>query len=357
MIKFFLTIIITTFLLCGCSKESKCEIINFTSWGSITEVEIINKIIKDFELKNPNTKVNFIHTPQNYFQKLHLLFASNTAPDVIFINNLYLPLYYNHLEDLTNIIDKSKYYGQAIECLSIDEKVFAIPRDLSNLVFYVNTDIIPIKKNWTIEDLLEIAKKYTYNNFYGISFEDDIYFTLPYLSYFGETFNENFDYKQSQGFRFYKDLRDKYQVAPTKSQIGSSTLAQMFLDKKIGMYLSGRWMFPIISEKANFNWSIIAFPQGLNEQICDSSGWAISKYSKNKDLAIKFIKHLSSEESAEYFTKSGLIIPARIEASKVLNNNSHNEKVFLEIIKYSKKAKIPKDYKKIVDKFNSTAFD
>jgi multiple sugar transport system substrate-binding protein len=50
-------------------------------------------MLNDFETKNPDLKVEFIHVPQNYFQKLHLLFASNLAPDVIFINNLYSPIY------------------------------------------------------------------------------------------------------------------------------------------------------------------------------------------------------------------------------------------------------------------------
>ena len=98
MIKKILIILILSFFISGCSKKTSQEILTFTSWGSITEVKVLNKIIKDFEQENPNIKINFIHTPENYFQKLHLLFASNTAPDVIFINNLYLPLYVSHLE-------------------------------------------------------------------------------------------------------------------------------------------------------------------------------------------------------------------------------------------------------------------
>ena len=45
--------------------------------------------------------------------------------------------------------------------------------------------------------------------------------------------------------------------------------------------LSGRWMYPIISEKANFDWAVINFPYGEGKQYLDTSGWAISKNSKH----------------------------------------------------------------------------
>ena len=60
------------------------EIITFSSWGSITEVQILKKVLANFEKENPEIKVNFIHIPQSYFQKIHLLFASTLLlPNVI----------------------------------------------------------------------------------------------------------------------------------------------------------------------------------------------------------------------------------------------------------------------------------
>ena len=97
MLKRLIILLFIPLLLCGCNKDNRTEI-TFSSWGSVTEVGILNKIIKDFEEENPDIRINFIHIPQNYFQKIHLLFASSQAPDVIFLNNLYLPLYASKLE-------------------------------------------------------------------------------------------------------------------------------------------------------------------------------------------------------------------------------------------------------------------
>ena len=102
MLKRFLILLLLPLLLCACTKSTKEEI-TFSSWGSVTEVGILDKIIKNYENENPDVKINFMHVPQNYFQKIHLLFASNQAPDVLFINNLYLPIYSNKLEPLDDL--------------------------------------------------------------------------------------------------------------------------------------------------------------------------------------------------------------------------------------------------------------
>ena len=112
MLKKLLILLLIPFILCACEKNTKEEI-TFSSWGSVTEVRIINKIISDFEHENPDIKVNFLHIPQNYFQKIHLLFASSQAPDVIFINNLYLPVYASRLEDLSNFAVKTAIIRRA----------------------------------------------------------------------------------------------------------------------------------------------------------------------------------------------------------------------------------------------------
>ena len=353
MMKKIFVILISLFIFSGCSVKQNEELISFASWGSITEVKILKQIIADFEEENPNIKINFMHIPQNYFQKIHLLFASNTPPDVIFINNLYLPIYASKLEDLSNYIDDKEFFEQAITGLSYENKLLAIPRDISNLVFYINSDLVQdISNEWTLEDFLEIAKKSTKKEQWGAGFEEDIYYLFPYLSYYGEKFDNKFLFEESKGLRFYKDLRDKYQVVPKKSQVGSSTLAQMFLDKKIAMYLSGRWMYPKIREKADFQWTIKSFPVGKSPLPCDCSGWAISKDSKHKDSAIKFVRYLSGEKSAEVFTKTDLITPARKSASLYLNDKKHNDQVFIDIISKSKNTFVTKDYKKLVDNIN-----
>ena len=359
----FCSILICFIFLCGCNKQETKTIIEFASWGSKSEADILKPILSEFEKQNPDIKVNFMHIPQNYFQKIHLLFASNTAPDVIFINNLYLPVYANAgvLEELEAA---NKFYPQSLEALSFQGKLYAIPRDVSNLVIYYNKDIFDKKhipyphKDWTFNDFLITAEKLTDKHTFGISFEEDPLFYLPYLmSNGGGILHDEINKSESKkALKFYADLRKKYHVAPLKSESASATMAQMFLQQRIGMYLSGRWMVPKLREEAEFDWDIAQFPKGTKGSIVqlDASGWAIAKSSKHKKEAKKLIKFLSSKESCEKFVKSGLIVPARedVANSKYFLDGKKPEhsQIFLDIIKTSKPTPVTTDYREITDK-------
>lgn len=335
MLKKLLILLVLPFLLVGCAKKN-VEEITFSSWGSVTEVAIINKVIDDFEQENPNVKINFIHVPQNYYQKLHLLFAASQEPDVIFINNLYLPVYANKLEDLSSIIKKSDFYPQSLEAMSYEGKILAFPRDISNLVFFYNKNLVKIPSAWQFDDFIPTLD--SARGEFKTSFERDIYWAEPYIMTLGE----------AEGIEFYKKLEGKY--APNPSQVGSSTLAQMFLDGKIALYLSGRWMYPKITKSADFPVGIVRFP-GIVP--ADASGWAIAKNSKHKKEALRFVEYLASSRSIDYFTQTGLIVPARIDSAKKMKDGE----VFLEAISNSRVMKIDKNYRKNRDKINKELFN
>lgn len=366
LIKALTFIFVCMLFLCGCTAKDTRTTIQFASWGSKSETDILKPILADFEKNNPDIKVDFMHIPQNYFQKIHLLFASNTAPDVLFINNLYLPVYANAgvLEEL-NIDNQSDFYPQATEAMTWNGKIYAIPRDISNLVIFYNKDLFDKKnvpypnQNWTFEDFLQTAIKLTDKNTFGISFEENPYYYIPYLlSCGGDILPDKINTTESQyALNFYSDLRNKYHVAPKKYEIASATMAQMFTQQRIAMYLSGRWMVPKLREECKFDWDIVQFPKGTKGSIvqADSSGWAISKSSKHKDEAYKLIKYLSSKQSSDKFVSSGLIVPARIDGEKAFLDNKKpiNAKVFIDIIPTSKPTAVTIDYREIIDNLQS----
>ena len=180
----FLILLFLMFLLSKNSVDDKRVVIKFSSWGSQSEISYLLPLIAEFEQKNPDIKVEFVHIPQNYFQKLHLLYASNLAPDVVFINNYYLPKYVkaNLLEDLTPYIKKDEFFQKSVDCFTFDKKIYAIPRDVSNLVVYYNKNLfdtyrIPYpSRDWTIDDLINISKQFkteSKGEVFGLSYETE----------------------------------------------------------------------------------------------------------------------------------------------------------------------------------------
>ena len=263
------------------------------------------------------------------------------------------------IEELTDKVDTEEFFIQSIDAMSQNGKLYAIPRDLSFFVFYVNTDLVNLPpNNWRLEDLIKFSKSDKLKNRYTIGYEKGIYYALPYLKYFGggilnDLGEEIINTENSlAGIKFYKELKDKYKIAPQESDIGSMTVAQMFLNQKIAFYLSGRWIYPKISEKASFNWAVVNFPYGKLPIPCDTSGWAVSKNSKHKETAIDFAKFLSNEKNSKYFTETGLIIPANKKASLLLEDKKHNEKIFIEAISHSKNTIVNRNFNRITDRIN-----
>lgn len=370
MKKFVLILICLILISTGCRQKQDDNLV-FATWGSKTEVQILKELLSDFEKENPDIKVEFLHIPQNYFQKLHLMFASNLAPDVIFINNLNIPVYEKYLLDLNDIVkNKEDYYPQVLDTMTYEDRLLAIPRDVSTLVVFYNKDLFDKNnlsypnEDWNMTEFLDTAKKLTNNGIYGISFEENSLFYLPYMRAFGggilsPTGEQIMNSENSQkGIQYYSDLRNKYNIAPKKYQSASETMAQMFINGRLAMHLSGRWLVPKYREDIKFDWDIVNFPN-INEKssvTLDSSGYAITKSSKHKEDAVKLVEFLSSDKAIQKFTTTGLIVPARIDTINsqafLDNKKPKNSKVFIEVIKNSEKTPVNKHYKEITDKLD-----
>lgn len=368
------------FLFAFQNNKTNRDVVQFASWGSESEINILKPILKDFEEQNPDIKVDFMHIPQNYFQKIHLLFASNTAPDVLFMNNQYLPVYANAgvLEDLSNEFEFDKFYTNSVDALKWQGKIYGVPRDISNTVIFYNKDLFrrynvsEPEQDWDLDDLLNKAQKLTDlpENF-GVSFEETPLLYLPYMTTCGgwtnsdtnDYFEQNVLSRENnrKSLNFYADLRNKYHVAPKKEESASATMAQMFLQGRLAMQVSGRWLVPKYRQEAKFDWDVVQFPsckKGEKSIVpMDASGWVISKSSHNKQAAIKLVRFLASKESISKFTKDGLIVPARIDVANspvfLDSNKPKNSKVFLDVAQNSKPTPVTLNYREILDDLKS----
>jgi len=389
--KFFVKvfiIFIMIFSITGCKKkesvipqktpeavvqpEIKKITVKFSSWGSENEIKLLKSAVYEFEQKNPDIDVELMHIPQNYFQKLHLLIVTNSTPDVVFVNNINGLKYYQNgaFENLNPyLINRKDFYSNALKAFSYNDCIWAVPRDVSNLVVYYNKDLFD-KNNvpypnaaWTTNDFLAKAQLLTTQDSWGFGFEKDALFWLPFLwSNNGGIIDESgcimIDSSASKdALRFYSDLKNTYNVTPSDAEKGSYTNAQLFMQGKMAMHINGRWVVPRFRQDAKFNWDIAPFPNGIAGSVvdADASGWAMSKKSKNKRAAWRLILFLSSERMSKNFTKGGLIIPARKSIANSdyflqKNQKPQNSKVFLTAIEQGKPTPVTKNYQELLNK-------
>jgi multiple sugar transport system substrate-binding protein len=70
--------------------------LKISAWGSLQEAATLRGLLRNFERTHPKIRVTLMHIPDNYYQKLHLLIASDQAPDVMLTNSLNFPVYAAH---------------------------------------------------------------------------------------------------------------------------------------------------------------------------------------------------------------------------------------------------------------------
>lgn len=360
-----LILIFMSIFFSGCIKKNEpLNELSFITWGSTSEISILKPLVEKYNSTH-DVKVKLIHVPKNYFQKLHLLFASNLAPDIIFINNLYLPIYQNAglLEDLTTVIDKKEYFKTAISTLSIEDKLFAIPRDVSSFVVFYNKKMfenqnIVIENDWTINDFYAISRKLKSKNDYAFCIEHEPEYWENFVSIENKPIFQNGkltikEKKSEMAIQNLSDAINKYKLAPNNKQLTMTPCAQMFLNEKVSMFISGRWSVPKLTSQAKFEYAIAPFPNGASEFYIplNASGWAISKKSKNKNEALKFLKFISSDENVEIMTKSGLITPAKSKIA--FSSEFNNGEVFIDAIEKSTPNLVPSNYNIEIDKIKT----
>jgi multiple sugar transport system substrate-binding protein len=88
MKKLLFVFVVLSLLLaaCGGAKPAASNTpveITYMMWGSPEELAVWQTIVTEFEAQNPNIKVKVdVSDWDGYWEKLKVLFASNTPPDV-----------------------------------------------------------------------------------------------------------------------------------------------------------------------------------------------------------------------------------------------------------------------------------
>ncbi|MCA9840931.1 MAG: sugar ABC transporter substrate-binding protein [Cyanobacteria bacterium HKST-UBA03] len=338
-------------------------------WGSANELATFKQLVADFEALYPDITVEARHIPQNYFQKIHILMASGLTPDVMMVNSLSLPVYSEHdqflpLTDLLGTdafpVERADFYAGALAALSRHGTLYAMPRDVSNLVVYVNKRMfeqagVPLPpRNWTLDQMRQTARRMTrdvnhdgHPEQFGMSFyAKPPLFWLPFVwSEGGRLLADDLhtlaiDRPETiNALQAYADLRGNEPVAPRRIDTGAVTMSQLFIQEKLAMMVNGRWMVPALRQQVGFDWDVWPFPRGRQGSVVgiDASGYAIAKQTQHKAEALKLVAFLSSRSAQARWTESGLIIPARLDVAEsnlflAPDQRPAHARVFLEVI-------------------------
>lgn len=331
-------------IACGSEKnDDGSAVVKVAFWGSPEEITIITNSISGWQVKHPEIKIVFEHTPYTgYDSKILTRIAGGAAPDVIATEVDYFVTFASKgvLEDLTPFAEADQEFAGAdffptiIDRFTVNSHLYAVPRDVAPFacVFY-NKNLfdkagIPYPSDdWTWEDLLRTAKELTKKDengritqygFYGWAWQNFIYGNGGSLV--DDVHNPKRtildDPKSIEGLQFYSDLINVYQVMPTPVALANLGMGVdlMFASGRLAMFLSGIWETPGL-RRYDFKWDVAMFPknkEGVRAFGSGGSGYAILKSSRHKKEAWEVIKALTGPEGQAELAKRGLAQPSRI---------------------------------------------
>ena len=353
--------------------------ITFQVGGGSVELQLWDRLIADFEGKNPGIKVEKITI--NDSDVLYTSLAAGNAPDVIQVESHLFGSWAKAgaLQAIDPLVkaenyDTSDFWEQAIEMYSFNTKtgirgngdLFSLPKDFGVNGIFVNRTLVNNAYNngkltkeqydkvtdqvnpMTFDEYLDIAVALTEydgtsNSVYG---SNRIYWE-SYLWSFGEDIlDENYQLninsdKVKKVLQYSLDMVTKGNpkfCAPYTSSSSSTSQDEMsmFTTGKIAMYWSGRWNVPSY-DASNVDYYCIPTPVAVLDDgtLGDSVGWcatigySISRNCTKTKMAYEFIKYLASPEAYRLMNELNYAVPGRkslITEAKFADpkNNNHS---------------------------------
>jgi multiple sugar transport system substrate-binding protein len=313
------------------------EALRLATWGSLQEIAVLRTWLDDRRRAHPDDPVELIHIPDAYFQKLPILRAAGRFPDVLFLNSWYLPAFARAgallpLERLPGL-NREAHPPAALAALSWQDHLHALPRDVSNLVVYVNLEAFAARglplpgRDWSLATYLTTARMLAHDGpdgrrLFGAAADPRPIFWFPLLQAAGLSWWKPGDRETRladpgalETLEALQGLRQEG-VAPDERSAGRTPAGQLFVEGRLGMWISGRWSIPSLRERAPFRWDVWPLPGGI--RVADASGWAIARDTRFPDRAWQLVRDLTGRDLVERHAASGLIVPARHDVSRRL---------------------------------------
>ncbi|PKM57513.1 MAG: sugar ABC transporter substrate-binding protein [Firmicutes bacterium HGW-Firmicutes-3] len=261
-----------------------------------------------------------------YWTLLEAGASGGSMPDVFWMhsNNSQKYIKNNLLLDLTDQIlasdkiDMNHYYEDISELYAMDQKQYAMPKDIDTIALWYNKTMfdeagVPYPDStWTWDTLYETAKKLTKDDGsqYGYAINtgnnQDSYYNAIY-AYSGKVISED---KKTSGYDdpktieamevFEKILNEG--LSPNLQIMAENGADVLLKSGKVAMITQGSWMVPGFrdNEYTSENCDIAVLPKapdGTRVSIYNGLGWAAAANGKNTDAAWSLIEYLSTKEA------------------------------------------------------------
>ncbi|WP_168121829.1 sugar ABC transporter substrate-binding protein [Paenibacillus sp. HB172176] len=327
-------------------EPAKDVTLTLSIWGDDARKALYEDLMKTFNEQNPNIKVDVLLIPfAEYQQKLSIMLASKTAPDVVWLAERMVPQFMGsgQLMDVASVKEDSAYnfddiYPSTLDLYRDGEKLYGVGFAIGPKELFFNKTLFEEKGlktplelykegDWTYDEFLKAAEaisdpdKGVYGvNLFGSNnswknWQDALMDTI--WAFGGDIFNEDktaFALNSpggEQALQFFNDLIYKYNVHP---QPGDQTT---FESGKLGMVRNTYSYSTNARSITDFEWDIAPMPTGPNADAPTAvgmAGYSVTKDTKHPEEAMKLFKYMTSADVMSQLT--GMFQPPRKSVSE-----------------------------------------
>lgn len=313
-----------------------------TMWAfplSGDDAAMYEPIVKSFNEKYPNVKIDIQILPWNgRYEKMLTAIAGGNPPNVVYLNDFQVPLFAstNNLVNMNEVFtpeELSAYKDGALKAVSYDGTLYGIPILTNSLGYLYNVDLFKEAgldpdnppKTWAeLEDAIARLTKRDANGEivqWGARFDlnrpSPVTSILPLIWQAGGDIldadgNVIIDSPETrQALEFIRGLFEKGYIQ--KSNMTGGGL--MFSSGKIGVDLQKEPsdVKKVSQENPSLNFKvgpILTGNQKVGYVTCGT--YSIFSKAKNRDAAVAWVKHLTSQENTEHIlAASGFMSPRK----------------------------------------------
>ncbi len=341
----------------------KTEITYFTFSAAPDHLDHLDEMIAVFEEENKDITIKVETAGWNdYFNKLQVNIAGDLAPDVFELNYENFVTYaakgalYNMgtLAAADSSFSSNVYYPRSYGSFSYKNTQYGLPETFSTVVLFYNkvlfdqAEVAYPEESWTWDDAISAAKQIRDEDKDIWGLFSDIQFWEFYKkiaqnggSVFDEAGNVVIDSSENiEALQKMLDIQNMHNIMPTDAQMGGVSDGDLFLSGKLGMLVSGIWMFGAFSE-ADFEWNIEVEP-GMSTKATHffANALVISSSTEKAEAAWKWAKFFTaSDESAKMRIRTGWELPTISDPGAVTSyltaGNPENRQAVFNSLKYS----------------------
>jgi multiple sugar transport system substrate-binding protein len=352
----------TVLTAAGCGSGSGSDSggpVRLLVFGAPEELTAYRTLVDAYRKARPGTDVQLVEASdrKDLLARLATSVAGGAPPDLFLMNYRFYGQFAakDVVEPLDSriagspVIDPADYYPVAMDAFKWGGKQLCLPQNVSSLAVYYNRTLFEKygvaepKAGWNWTDMITTATAMTRDPagkvikgteseggaqrpaVYGLGVEPSIIRLAPFVwSNGGELVDDparptrlTLDNPAArEGLKNLVDLRAAYGVVPTDEDVEAEDDESRFANGRLAMVLSSRRATTTFRTITDFEWDVAPLPVYRRQVgVLHSDAYCLTRGSKNKDAAWKFLEFAIAEEGQKIIAATGRTVPSHIAVS------------------------------------------